>query len=60
MILLAELGRFPVRMHFWQQMLCYHDRAVQLPDHHLVKLALLDEFCDFSSGMPRTEALTDN
>ncbi len=35
-IVLAELGHFPVQLHFWQQILRYHNRAV--------KLALHDEF----------------
>ena len=60
MVVLAELGRYPVRFHFWQQILRYHNRAVQLPNNRLVKLALLDEFIDFRGTMPRIEELTTN
>ena len=60
MIVLAELGRLPVGLHFWQQILRFHNRAVQMPNNRLVKLALLDSFCDFRGSLPRIEDLTNN
>ena len=41
-IALAEFGRYPLQICFWQQILRHHDRAVRLPDSRLVKLALVD------------------
>ena len=41
-IILAEFGRFPLQVHFWQQVLRYHNRAATLPLTRLVKLALID------------------
>lgn len=43
----TELSRFPVGWHFWQQILHYHNHAVDLPNNHLVKLALVDEVDEF-------------
>ena len=60
MIVLAELGRYPVKLHFWQQILRFHNRAVHMPNNRLVKLALLDEFFDFRGSMPCIEGLTNN
>lgn len=40
--MLAEFGRYPLQIRFWQQILRYHNRAVRLPDSRLVKLALVD------------------
>ena len=34
-IVLAELGRFPLQMHSWQQVLRYHHRTVALDDTRL-------------------------
>lgn len=39
---LAECGRFPLQIHFWQQVLRYHNRATTLPPTRLVNLALID------------------
>ena len=43
-MVLAELGRFPLQLHFWQQMLRYHHREIALDNVHLVKLAMVDSF----------------
>ena len=40
-LVLAELGRFPLQVHFWQQILRFHHRVMSLDDTRLVKLALL-------------------
>ena len=40
-IVLAESGRFPLQIHFWQQILRYHHRTVALDDTRLVGLAML-------------------
>ena len=60
MIVLAEMGRYPVGLHFWQQILRFHNRALHMPNHRLVKLALLDSFFDFSRSALRIEDLTNN
>ena len=60
MIVLAEFGCYPVTLHFWQQILRFHNRAVHMPKRRLVKPALLDEFCDLPASMPRVESLTNN
>ena len=41
-IVLAELGRFPLQFHFWQQILRFHHRALALDTSRLVKLAFLE------------------
>ena len=41
-IVLAEFGRFPLQIHFWQQVLRYHHRLVALDNSRLVKLAMVD------------------
>ena len=43
-IALAEFGRFPLQVHFWQQnlILRYHHRVVALDNSRLVKLAMVD------------------
>ena len=41
-IVLAEFGRFPFQIHFWQQNLRYHHRVVALDNSRLVKLAMVD------------------
>ena len=41
-IVLAELGRFPLQVHFWQQILRHHHRVVALDNFRLVKLAMVD------------------
>ena len=60
MILFAELGHYPVKLHIWQQILRFHNRAIQLPYSRLVKLALLDEYVDFRGSTPHIENLTGN
>ena len=46
-IALAEFGRFPLQVHFWQQILRYHSR--------LVKLAMVDG-CTLSTNQSVTAA----
>ncbi len=41
-IVLAELGRFPLQIHFWQQILHYHNRVNALPNSRFDKLALIE------------------
>ncbi len=41
-IVLAEFGRFPLQIHFWQQILRYHHRVLALDNSRLVKLATVD------------------
>ncbi len=43
-MVLAELGRFPLQVHFWQQILRYHHTKIALDDVRLVKLAMVDGF----------------
>ena len=43
-MILTELGRFPLQVHFWQQILRYHHRTIALDNVHLVKLAMVDGF----------------
>ena len=38
-IVLAEFGRYPLQIHFWQQVLRYHNRVLKLNNSHLVKIA---------------------
>ena len=59
-IVLAEFGRYPLQIHFWQQIARYHNCAVSLPDDRLVKLALLDGIYQIDSGTSRVEDLTGN
>ncbi len=42
--MLAEFGRFPLQIHFWQQILRYHNKVCALPNSRLDKLALIDSF----------------
>jgi len=58
-IVLAEFGRFPLQIHFWQQILRYHNRVRALPNSRLDKLALIDGFWD-SNPPHRVEALSGN
>ena len=58
-IVLAEFGRFPLQMHFWQQNLRYHNRVRALPNSRLDKLALIDGFWDINPPH-RVEALSGN
>ena len=43
-IVLAELGRYPLQICFWQQILKYHPRMFGLKDTWLVSLAMMDGF----------------
>ena len=43
-MVLAELGRFPLQVHFWQQILRYHHRTIALDNVRPVKLAMVDGF----------------
>jgi hypothetical protein len=43
-MVLAELGRFPLQIHFWQQILRYHHRTIALDNVRLIKLAMVDGF----------------
>ena len=43
-MILAELGRFPLQIHFWQQILHYHHRTIALDNVRLIKLAMVDGF----------------
>jgi len=43
-IVLAELGRFPLQIHFWQQILRYHHKTMGLDSTRLVTLAMMDGF----------------
>ena len=45
-IVLAEFGRFPLQVHFWQQIVRDHSRVRALPNSRLDKLALIDGFWD--------------
>jgi len=56
-IVLAEFGRFPLQIHFWQQILRYHNRVGALPNSRLDKLALIDGFWDINPPH-RVEALS--
>jgi len=38
----AELGRFPLQVHFWQQILRHHHRTIALDNVHLGQLAVVD------------------
>ena len=50
-VVLAELGRYPLQIHFWQQILKYHQRTSTfgLDDTWLVSLAMMDGLT-FSAG----------
>ena len=43
-MVLAELGPFPLQVHFWQQILRYHHRKIALDNVRLVKLTMVDSF----------------
>ena len=40
-IVLAEFGRYPLQVHFWQQILRFHNWVLQLDNSRYVKLALV-------------------
>ena len=52
-IVLAEFGRFPLQIHFRQQILRYHHRTVAWNDTCLVKLAMLGG-CTLSNDQANT------
>ena len=52
-IVLPEFGRFPLQVHFRQQILRYHHRVVALDNSCLVKLAIVDG-CTLSSSQSVT------
>ena len=43
-MVLAELGRFPLQIHFWQRTLHFHRRTIALDNVRLVRLAMVDGF----------------
>ena len=43
-VVLAELGRFPLQVKFWQPILRYHHRTIAFDSVHVVKLAMVDGF----------------
>ena len=48
-VVLAELGHYPLQIHFWQQILNYHQWTFGLDDTRLVSLAMMDGLT-FSAG----------
>ena len=50
-IILAEFGRFPLQIHFWQQVMRYQNRAAKLPPIRLVRLAFIDGLV-YENGQP--------
>ena len=48
-VVLAELGRYPLQFHFWQQIFKYFQRMFGLDDTQLVSLAMMDGLT-FSAG----------
>ena len=43
-MVLAELSRFRIQIHFWQQILRCHHRTIALDHVRVVKLAMVDGF----------------
>ena len=65
MIVLAELGLYAVRLRFKILaanfgILDFHNRAAQLSNDRIVKLGLLDGFCDFSGTLACLANYTSN
>ena len=59
LIVLAEFGRYPIRFHWWQQILRYHNRINNLPDdERLIQCAFVeglhDQACCFWSHKVQT------
>ena len=52
-IVLVEFGRFPLQVHFWQQILRYHHRTTALDNTRLVKLAMVSG-CTLGAGQSVT------
>ena len=52
-VALAELGRYPLQIRFWQQILKYYQRTFGLDDTRLVSLAMMDglTFSDRTVGV---------
>ena len=50
-MVLAELGRFPWQVRFWQQFLRYHHRTIAFESLLLVKLALVDDVALDQTGV---------
>ena len=47
LIVLAEFGRYPLRLHWWQQILRYHNRINNLPDdEQLIQCAFVEGLHD--------------
>ena len=47
LIVWAEFGRYPLRFHWWQQILRYHNRITNLPDdERLIQCALVEDLHD--------------
>ena len=47
LIVLAEFGRYPLRFHWWQQILRYHNRINNLPDdERLIQCAFVEGLHD--------------
>ncbi len=44
LMVLAELGRFPLQIQFWQQILRYYHRTTALDNVRLIKLAMVHGF----------------
>ncbi len=40
-MVLAELNRFPLQVHFWQQIVRHHHRTIALDNARFVKLAMV-------------------
>ena len=50
-VVLVELSCYPLQIHFWQQILKYHQRTFGLDDTRLVSLAMMDpDGLTFSAG----------
>ena len=46
---MAEFGRYPLRFHWWQRILCYHNRSNNLSDdERLIKCAFAEGLHDLS------------
>ena len=54
-VALAELGRYPLQICFWQQILKYHQRTFGLDGTRLVSLAMMDglTFSDRTVGVDK-------
>ena len=50
-MVLAELGRFPLQIHFWLQILRYNHRTIALDNTRLVKVAMIDGFVAGQSAL---------